>query len=69
MALELVTLAFFASVRLTADTSENFLITLDEIAALIGAIIAVFTTPIAKFFDVIFCERKEWIGIEERSSA
>ena len=49
VALELVTLAFFASVRLTADTSENFLITLDEIAALIGAIIAVFTTPIAKF--------------------
>ncbi|WP_418918338.1 hypothetical protein, partial [Anaerotignum faecicola] len=46
VALELVTLAFFASVRLTADTSENFLITLDEIAALIGAIIAVFTTPI-----------------------
>ena len=21
------------------------------------------------FSDVIFCERKEWIGIEERSSA
>ena len=55
MALELVTLAFFASVRLTADTSENFLITLDEIAALIGAIIAVFTTPIAKFFEITRC--------------
>jgi len=26
------------------------------------------TTP-TKVTDVIFCERKEWIGIEERSSA
>ena len=22
-----------------------------------------------RLYDVIFCERKEWIGIEERSSA
>lgn len=27
------------------------------------------TSPPARFTDVIFCERKEWIGIEERSSA
>lgn len=27
------------------------------------------TTPPKPFSDVIFCERKEWIGIEERSSA
>ena len=27
------------------------------------------TTPPRHFTDVIFCERKEWIGIEERSSA
>lgn len=28
-----------------------------------------YTTPPKHFTDVIFCERKEWIGIEERSSA
>ena len=28
-----------------------------------------FTAPPKPFCDVIFCERKEWIGIEERSSA
>lgn len=28
-----------------------------------------FTTPPKPYTDVIFCERKEWIGIEERSSA
>lgn len=27
------------------------------------------TTPPKPHNDVIFCERKEWIGIEERSSA
>ena len=27
------------------------------------------STFIKRFMDVIFCERKEWIGIEERSSA
>ena len=27
------------------------------------------TVPPKHFTDVIFCERKEWIGIEERSSA
>ena len=27
------------------------------------------TSPPKHFTDVIFCERKEWIGIEERSSA
>lgn len=27
------------------------------------------TQPPKQFTDVIFCERKEWIGIEERSSA
>ena len=37
-----------------------------------GAEIAVtehFTQPPKTYTDVIFCERKEWIGIEERSSA
>ena len=37
-----------------------------------GAEIAVtehFTQPPKSYTDVIFCERKEWIGIEERSSA
>lgn len=34
---------------------RELLITLDEIAALIGAIIAVFTTPIAKFFEITRC--------------
>ena len=37
-----------------------------------GAKIAVtehFTQPPKPYTDVIFCERKEWIGIEERSSA
>lgn len=28
-----------------------------------------YTTPPKHYTDVIFCERKEWIGIEERSSA
>ena len=28
-----------------------------------------FTAPPKHYTDVIFCERKEWIGIEERSSA
>ena len=28
-----------------------------------------FTAPSKTYTDVIFCERKEWIGIEERSSA
>lgn len=28
-----------------------------------------FTSPPKAYSDVIFCERKEWIGIEERSSA
>ena len=28
-----------------------------------------FSTPPKPYTDVIFCERKEWIGIEERSSA
>ena len=28
-----------------------------------------FTSPPIPYTDVIFCERKEWIGIEERSSA
>ena len=28
-----------------------------------------YTSPPKPFNDVIFCERKEWIGIEERSSA
>lgn len=28
-----------------------------------------FTSPPKPYTDVIFCERKEWIGIEERSSA
>ena len=28
-----------------------------------------FTSPPKPYSDVIFCERKEWIGIEERSSA
>ena len=28
-----------------------------------------FTQPPKPYTDVIFCERKEWIGIEERSSA
>ena len=27
------------------------------------------SSPPQHFTDVIFCERKEWIGIEERSSA
>ena len=27
------------------------------------------TSPPKAYTDVIFCERKEWIGIEERSSA
>ena len=27
------------------------------------------TAPPKRYTDVIFCERKEWIGIEERSSA
>ena len=28
-----------------------------------------YTSPPKPYSDVIFCERKEWIGIEERSSA
>ena len=28
-----------------------------------------FASPPKPYTDVIFCERKEWIGIEERSSA
>ena len=37
--------------------------------AIDGYIVNTDTTPLKKQYDVIFCERKEWIGIEERSSA
>lgn len=37
--------------------------TMDNLSQLLG-----YTTP-DRVDDVIFCERKEWIGIEERSSA
>ena len=38
-----------------------------EVAA--PTIVERFTQPPKPYTDVIFCERKEWIGIEERSSA
>ena len=40
--------------------------TFDQVEA---AVTEHFTTPPKAYTDVIFCERKEWIGIEERSSA
>lgn len=40
--------------------------TFDQVEA---AVTEHFTAPPKAYTDVIFCERKEWIGIEERSSA
>ena len=44
-----------------------------EIGQMVGPVVATIrvgqTTPPKRYTDVIFCERKEWIGIEERSSA
>jgi len=44
-----------------------------EIGQIVGPVVATIregqTTPPKRYTDVIFCERKEWIGIEERSSA
>ena len=40
--------------------------TFDKVTA---AVTEHFTAPPKSYTDVIFCERKEWIGIEERSSA
>ena len=34
-----------------------------------ASVTAHFASPPKPYTDVIFCERKEWIGIEERSSA
>ena len=41
----------------------------DEIAVISTEIKEGKTSPPKHYTDVIFCERKEWIGIEERSSA
>ncbi len=59
---------------LKADTEEEVLNTLPELAegqsySVVSDISEHFTSPPKAYTDVIFCERKEWIGIEERSSA
>ena len=41
----------------------------DIIQSVSASVTEHFTSPPKAFTDVIFCERKEWIGIEERSSA
>ena len=59
---------------LKADTEEEVLNTLPELAegqsfSVMANVSEHFTSPPKAYTDVIFCERKEWIGIEERSSA
>ena len=59
---------------LKADTEEEVLNTLPELAegqsfSVTANVLEHFTSPPKAYTDVIFCERKEWIGIEERSSA
>ena len=59
---------------LKADTEEEVLNTLPELAEgqsfrVTSTVSEHFTSPPKAYTDVIFCERKEWIGIEERSSA
>ena len=59
---------------LKADTEEEVLNTLPELAegqsfSVTANVSEHFTSPPKAYTDVIFCERKEWIGIEERSSA
>ena len=59
---------------LKADTEEEVLHTLPELAegqsfSVTANVLEHFTSPPKAYTDVIFCERKEWIGIEERSSA
>ena len=41
----------------------------DILGAVSSSVTEHYTTPPKQYTDVIFCERKEWIGIEERSSA
>ena len=52
---------------------QEYPIPLLEIGQTVGPVVATIregqTTPPKRYTDVIFCERKEWIGIEERSSA
>jgi len=60
--------------NLKADTEEEVLNTLPELAegqsfSVMANVSEHFTSPPKAYTDVIFCERKEWIGIEERSSA
>ena len=55
-----------------SDTQERTLPELKEgqtFADVAASVSEHFTTPPKPYTDVIFCERKEWIGIEERSSA
>ena len=59
---------------LKADTEEEVLNTLPELAegqsfSVMANVSEHFTSPPKAYTDVILCERKEWIGIEERSSA
>ena len=59
---------------LKADNEEEVLNSLPELTegqsfSVAADISEHFTSPPKAYTDVIFCERKEWIGIEERSSA
>lgn len=44
-------------------------VTSTDIAHAAGVSQSTVSMILNKKYDVIFCERKEWIGIEERSSA
>ena len=65
--------AFKRSFKTTEDKEQEYLIPPLEIGQMVGPVVATIregqTTPPKRYTDVIFCERKEWIGIEERSSA
>ena len=65
---------FRSTLKADGEEETETLNTLPELAegqsfSAVADISEHFTSPPKAYTDVIFCERKEWIGIEERSSA
>jgi len=65
---------FHSTLKTDGDEETEALNTLPELAEgqsfrITSTVSEHFTSPPKAYTDVIFCERKEWIGIEERSSA
>lgn len=66
---------FRSSLKIASDEDAETVRELPELkegqtfADVAASVTEHFTTPPKPYTDVIFCERKEWIGIEERSSA